>query len=153
MLARELLCRSKAELDRLYAEAAPGAVPASMPDGEACGTAVVCPGSLWAHLLAWLTRWFAWQGKVFDARTGNLVNRVSPLSVRAIDATVHGDTSWFDGKPCIVIDYSRSSWKVARPIRDEIRLVDPERRLYLGKVWWGKTRLVDFALTFPPKAA
>ena len=38
---------------------------------------------------------------------------------------------------------------LARKIRDEIRLVDRNNRLYLGKVWWGKTRLVDFALKFP----
>jgi len=30
-------------------------------------------------------------------------------------------------------------------IRDEIREVEPG--VYLGKVWWGKTRVLDFALT------
>src|SRR6185295_14649556 len=34
---------------------------------------------------------------------------------------------------------------VARKVRDEIREVSPG--LYLGKVYWGKKRLIDFALT------
>jgi hypothetical protein len=38
---------------------------------------------------------------------------------------------------------------LARKIRDEIRLIDPANKIYLGKVWWGETRLVDFALKFP----
>ena len=35
-----------------------------------------------------------------------------------------------------------STWR----IRDEIRLVSPN--LYLGKVYWNKARLIDFALEF-----
>jgi hypothetical protein len=46
-----------------------------------------------------------------------------------------------------VLDYSKTSI-FARKIRDEIRLIDPVNKIYLGKVWWGKTRLVDFALDF-----
>jgi hypothetical protein len=48
-----------------------------------------------------------------------------------------------DGKETIIIDYSTTSF-VAKKVRDEIREVEPG--VYLGKVWWGKTRLIDFAL-------
>ena len=43
----------------------------------------------------------------------------------------------------IVIDYSSTSL-LARKVRDEIREVEPG--VYLGLVWWGKRRLLDFAL-------
>ncbi len=29
--------------------------------------------------------------------------------------------------------------------------LDPASRLYLGVVFWGKARLIDFALQFPPQ--
>jgi hypothetical protein len=35
---------------------------------------------------------------------------------------------------------------IARWIRDEIRLIGPG--LYLGKAYWSKQRLIDFALQF-----
>ncbi len=51
-----------------------------------------------------------------------------------------------DGKECIVLDYSDTSL-LAHWIRDEIREIAP--RTYLGKVYWSKKRLIDFALEFP----
>ena len=50
-----------------------------------------------------------------------------------------------DGKECIILDYSQTS-TVAEWVRDEIRLIEPN--LYLGKVYWKKSRLIDFALEF-----
>ncbi len=35
---------------------------------------------------------------------------------------------------------------VAERVRDEIRLISPG--FYLGKVYWGKDRLIDFCLQF-----
>ena len=64
----------------------------------------------------------------------------------SIVAKVYRDASWMDGKETIVIDYSRTSF-FAKKIRDEIREVEPG--VYLGKVWWGKTRILDFALSRP----
>ena len=52
-----------------------------------------------------------------------------------------------DGEETIVIDYSKTSF-VARKIRDEIREIEPG--VYLGKVWWSRTRILDFALTSKP---
>ena len=92
---------------------------------------------------------FAWQGKVFDAQKGVLRNRILPIGLNAIIAKVYKGESWLDGKECIVLDYSETSL-LAHWIRDEIREVDP--RTYLGKVYWSKKRLIDFALQFPELA-
>jgi hypothetical protein len=66
-----------------------------------------------------------------------------------VRAEVSVGPSWLDDRPCVVLDYSRSS-VVAGWIRDEIREVAPG--LYLGLVWgvgrlFGGRRLVlRFAL-------
>ena len=44
-----------------------------------------------------------------------------------------------------MLDYAKTS-VVAHCIRDEIRLISPA--FYLGKVHWGKERLIDFCLKF-----
>ncbi len=88
---------------------------------------------------------FAWQGKVFDAKKGVLKNKILPFGLNAIIAKVYKGPSWLDGKECIVLDYSDTSI-IAQWIRDEIRQIEPG--LYLGKVYWDKTRLIDFALKF-----
>jgi hypothetical protein len=67
------------------------------------------------------------------------------LGLNAIIAKVYKGPSWLDGKECIVLDYSDTS-VVAQWIRDEIREIEPG--LYLGKVYWDKKRLIDFALKF-----
>ncbi len=144
LTADQLLRKRAAELDALFGKSPAGEVP----NGEGTGTAVVCPGTIWGQLLAWFARWFGWQGKVFNAERAELVNRISPFSFKAIKARVYHGKSWADGRDCIVLDYSKTSL-LARKIRDEIRLIDPAAHLYLGKVWWGQTYLVDFALQFP----
>ena len=88
---------------------------------------------------------FGWQGKVFDAKNGVLKNKITVLGVEAIVAEVSKGESWLDGKECVVLDYSDTSL-VARRIRDEIRLISPD--FYLGKVYLGKDRLIDFCLKF-----
>jgi hypothetical protein len=137
----KLLTMSQAELDALFSKSPPGEIP----DGEAQGTAIVAPGTTYSHNIAKFINHFAWQGKVFDAKKGVLKNRILPLGFNAIIARVYKGESWLDGKECIVLDYSDTSI-VAQWIRDEIRQLDP--RLYLGKVYWDKKRLIDFALTF-----
>ncbi len=72
-------------------------------------------------------------------------NKILPLALNAIIAKVYKGESWLDGKECIVLDYSDTSL-VAQWIRDEIREISPG--LYLGKVYWGGKRLIDFALEF-----
>lgn len=152
MQMTDLLQMSQAQLDDLFRRSQPGPIP----EGVSTGQAIVRPGTFWARLIARFVYGFAWKGKVFtkepDGQGATLQNRITAAGVQAIVARVYLTPSWLDGNPCIVLDYSKTSL-FARKIRDEIRLVDPERRLYLGKVWWGKTRLIDFALTFPPQAS
>jgi hypothetical protein len=137
----QLLKMSQAKLDELFTSSPPGEIP----DGEADGTAIVAAGSAFTPDIAAFISHFAWQGKIFDATKGVLKNRISVFGVHAIIAKVYKGPSWLDGKECIVLDYSDTSL-VARWIRDEIRQIGPGR--YLGKVYWDKKRLIDFALQF-----
>jgi len=141
---QEWLGMSREELDAVYRSVQPG----PLPQGDTRGTAIVT-GTALARLYARFARLFAWQGKVFSRlpgcdQAGVLVNKVTPFSLTFIVATVYQDASWLDGEPTIVIDYYNTSF-FASKIRDEIRQVQPG--VYLGKVWFGNTRILDFALT------
>jgi len=138
---QQLLSMSQVDLDALFTNSAPGEIP----DGEARGTAIVAPGTTFSSDIAAVINYFAWQGKVFDAKHGVLRNRILPFGLNAIIAKVYRGTSWLDGKDCIVLDYSETSF-VAHRVRDEIRPIGP--RMYLGKVYWGRKRLIDFVLEF-----
>jgi hypothetical protein len=92
---------------------------------------------------------FTWKGKVFEPEKGQLINRIGPIEHKLIVADVSKGKSWFDEKECIVIDYSKTSL-IAKWIRDEIREVSPG--IYLGLVYWGKKKLIHFALKFPASA-
>ena len=74
-----------------------------------------------------------------------LRNKILPFGINAIIARVYKEASWLDGKECIVLDYSDTSL-VAQWIRDEIREISSG--VYLGKVYWGRQRLIDFVLEF-----
>jgi hypothetical protein len=141
---RTWLSKSREELDEIYRNAQPGVIP----DGDTQGTAILA-GSAFSKTVAAFARMFAWQGKVFDLfssdrQSGILVNKITFLSLTFIIAKVYRDKSWMDGKDTIVIDYSKTSF-FAKAIRDEIREVEPG--VYLGKVWWGRKHVLDFALT------
>ncbi|GFE48638.1 hypothetical protein So717_03910 [Roseobacter cerasinus] len=140
---KEWLGLSREQLDQIYKQASAGTIPS----GDTRGTAILT-GSLLSKSFAAFVRLFAWQGKVFDLmpprhETGILINKITPLSLTFVIAKVYKQASWIDEKETIVIDYSRTSF-FAKKIRDEIREIEPG--LYLGKVWWGKTRILDFAL-------
>jgi hypothetical protein len=137
----QLLKMTQAQLDELFTKSAAGEIP----DGQADGTAIVAAGSSFTPEIATMINHFAWQGKIFDSKKGVLTNRISVFGLQAIIAKVYKGPSWLDGKECIVLDYSDTSY-VAHWIRDEIRLIEP--KLYLGKVYWDKKRLFDFALRF-----
>ena len=141
---RKWLTKDRAELDEIYKNSSAG----NIPSGDSRGTAIVA-GSFLARSYARFARLFAWQGKVFDLfppnqENGILVNKITPFSLTFVVAKVYKDASWMDAKETIVIDYSKTSF-FAKKIRDEIREVEPG--VYLGKVWWGKKRILDFALT------
>jgi hypothetical protein len=114
--------------------------------GRTRGTALIFPGSVFDGFAQALVRALVWKGKVFNPGTQDLENLVSPFAVPAVRARVYEDDSWFSRGRAIVLDYSRTSL-VARAIRDEIRLVAPG--LYLGQVFWGRTRLILFMLEVP----
>jgi hypothetical protein len=136
-----LLDMTQEQLDDLFKASPAG----DIPNGEAEGTAIIAPGTRISAAKAKAINLFAWQGKVFDAEKGLLKNRILVFGFDAIVARVYKGPSWLDGKECIVLDYSDTSI-VAQWIRDEIRQIGPG--LYLGKVYWGKERLIDFALQF-----
>jgi len=136
-----LVRRTRRELGELFRS---GTVPA-VPDGRGRGWVLLGTGgrlSRWVAVLAYV---FAWRGKVVDAKAGRLKNIVTPFAVRAVEAEVYQAPSWYDGQPCIVLDYSRTSF-VARKVRDEIREVAPG--VFLGLVFWGRRHILDFALDF-----
>ena len=138
----EMLKMSQAQLDDLFTQSPVGEIPS----GGAKGTAIVAPGTTYTQDIANFINHFAWQGKVFDPAKGVLRNKISPFGLNAIIAKVYKGSSWMDKKECIVLDYSETSL-IAHWIRDEIREVAPNT--YLGKVYLGKKRLIDFALEFP----
>lgn len=139
--AAKLMTMTQGQLDDLFKESPAGEIP----DGPAEGTAIIAPGTAYSPAIATVISHFGWQGKVFDAKKGLLKNKILMFGLEAIVARVYKDASWLDGKECIVLDYSDTSI-VAQYIRDEIRQIGP--KFYLGKVYWGKTRLIDFCLKF-----
>jgi hypothetical protein len=139
--AKQLMALSQVQLDDLFRANAAGAIP----NGPANGTAIIAPGTRFSVIIAEVINHFGWQGKVFDAPSGFLKNRITAFGVEAIIAKVYKGPSWLDGNECIVLDYSQTSIVTER-VRDEIRLISPG--FYLGKVYWGKDRLIDFCLQF-----
>lgn len=130
------------EVDQTFRQGEVG----QLPDGEARGTAIFKPGWALQPKIEPIVYHGFWQGKLFDGRHRTLKNVILPFGVPAISADVYCEASWFDKQACIVLDYSKRS-VLAKYIRDEIRRVAPG--LYLGLVYWGKSRLMYFTLQFP----
>nr|WP_315426589.1 hypothetical protein [uncultured Albidiferax sp.] len=137
----QLLAMTQVQLDDLFRSSPAGEIP----NGSAHGTAIIAPGTKYTESIAHIINLFGWQGKTFDAQKGVLKNKVLVFGFEAVVAKVYKDKSWLDGEECIVLDYSDTS-VLAHYIRDEIRLIGPG--FYLGKVYWGKERLIDFCLQF-----
>jgi len=138
----DLLDLTDDELDELFRKGEVGEIP----DGDADGKVLV--GSKYESVsdtAAWVAETVAWKGKVFDREKGELRNKISPFSIKSVRAKVYKDTSWFDEKEAIVLDYSKTS-VIAQRVRDEIREVAPG--LYLGLVFWGKDKILHFSLRF-----
>jgi hypothetical protein len=146
LTARELPSLSGSELDALFANAPAG----DIPTGKGRGQALMAAGTFASRPLVALVRLLAWQGKEFDGPTHSLRNLISPFGVRAISADVYVDASRLDGRPCIVLDYSKTS-RLAKWIRDEIREIEPG--LYVGLVYVRSRRApIRFSLEFAPTA-
>src|ERR1700730_11415618 len=138
----QFLAMPDENVDQLFRNSPVGDIPA----GEGEGTAIIEPGSDVSDDIAKFVHLFNWKGKVFDPAKGELRNKILPPGYKAIVAKVYKDKSWLDQKECIVLDYSKTSL-VAKWIRDEIREVAPG--IFLGVVYWGKKKLIHFALKFP----
>jgi len=140
----QLLEKTDAELDAMFASAPPGPIP----NGPAEGTAIVAPGTKYSAAIARIINLFGWQGKTFNRESNEfatLRNRITILGIDAIVAEVYFGPSLVDNKPCIVLDYSKTS-TVAERVRDEIRLIDTNT--YLGRVYWDNQPTIHFALQF-----
>jgi hypothetical protein len=129
------------QLGELFRSASAGPIP----NGHGKGTVLLGTGGLLARLAAVVSYTLLWRGKVVSARKGRLKNLISALSIPAIAAAVYEQNSWLDGKPCIVLDYSKTSI-VAHLVRDEIREIAPG--VYLGLVFLGRRHVLDFTLDF-----
>ena len=99
---KELFNMSREQLDELFKNSPAGEIP----NGETDGTALIAPGTVCTKEIAECLRFFAWQGKVFDAEKGSLKNRVTAFGLKAVEATVYKGPSFLDNKECIIIDYS-----------------------------------------------
>src|SRR5438067_2044871 len=128
LTADALLERPAVELDALFQSSPAGAIPR----GRGKGTVIALPGTPLALPLDRILGRLFWHGKVFHPSTQDLQNVILPFGLRAIRAQVYAGDSWLDDRPCVVLDYSKTS-TVAGWIRDEIREVAPG--LYLGVVW------------------
>jgi hypothetical protein len=137
----DLTSMSQAQLDDLFRSSPRGEIP----DGDAQGTAIVAPGTDLELPILFLTRWLAWQGKVVYRPQGYLFNKVGPLGFHLVKANVYVAPSWFDGKPAIILDYSKTSI-LAHMVRDEIREVSPGT--FLGIVFYGPQKTINFVLQF-----
>ena len=135
----DLSQRSRDQLDALFQSGQPTPIPA----GRTRGTALLAPGSAMDAVLQAIVRALVWKGKVFRPETKDLKNLLSPAGIQGIRARVYEDKSWFDQRPAIIIDYSKTSI-VARMVRDEIRLVAPG--VYLGQIFLWKKRVGHFVL-------
>lgn len=130
------------ELATLFRSSLAGEIPV----GKMHGTVLVAPGTAIAGPAKKFAQLLVWQGKVFDPVKADLRNLILPFGIKAVRAKVYKDASWFDEQETIVLDYSKTSF-VAKKIRDEIREVSPG--VYLGLVFWGRTRILHFALARP----
>jgi hypothetical protein len=137
----DMMRASGAELDRWFGQLPPG----DPPRGFGTGTAIVGSGVA-RRIGALFARLFLWRGKVFTPDGTALLNVISPFGIRAIRAAVRPATSALDDRPCVLLDYSTTSF-VAQWVRDEIRECAPGR--YLGMVYVrGRKIPVRFALDF-----
>jgi hypothetical protein len=133
-----LVRMSPEQLAEVYA----GGETAAIPHGRARGVAVLFPRTGLAPALA-KVGWFVWQGKIFNATTGTLVNQV--IGLHLIPAKLYHGPSWFDDGDAVIIDYKDTSLSFSR-IRDEIRLIAPD--FWLGRSYYRRGEKGSYVLSF-----
>jgi hypothetical protein len=143
LTVRQLLHMSRCELEALYRQGRPVAVPGGFARGTAlqyAGTGLAVPAARATHLL--------WQGKFFNAADCTLVNKMG--GVKMIRARVYYGESWLDGRPSVIMDYSETS-RVWADVRDELREVTPG--LYLGAMFRRRCPEPRFVMFFALETA
>ncbi|WP_052845023.1 hypothetical protein [Streptomyces sp. NRRL S-31] len=138
----ELLSTDGKQIEDLFRKSPAGEIPQGPMEGRAILPAA---GPVGARLLAGLVRLCLWRGKVFSPE-GYLSNRLTPLDILSVVATVGPGPSRLDDRECIVIDYSHTSTLCAG-VRDELRQVEPH--LYLGLIWLSGRKIGWFTLRDP----
>ena len=147
MTAQELqnldfVAMSQAEIDEIYKKSPVGEIP----DGDSKGIAIIAAGSIVTRAIAFITRYFIWQGKVFHRDEDFFLNKLTMFGIRAVKGEIYRGESWFcEGEEAIILDYSKTTLLLRR-VREEIREVSPG--FYLAQVYWGKKRLSNFTLEF-----
>jgi hypothetical protein len=131
-----------AQLEALFASGK--GFPLASLHGDPAGRALAVPG-MDKGILGFIVRavhgswWQPWEGKSFgSARAPNEhagMNRIRWLGLfrqARFEFKTYETSSVVDGEPCVAIDYDvPTNAKLARPIYDELRLIDDQ--LYLGR--------------------
>ncbi len=148
--------------DELYVMFRDGKGDGAIPLGQGTGYPILMADSPTLNSLANKI----WGGKVFKkevsqsgAEVVTLKNFIGPLTVirakvitgRMSDARTTLANSLVDDKPSIVLDYGDSELGTVTPfdkIVDEIRLVNPQTKLYLGRAFMAEAFVCYFALQF-----
>src|SRR3954466_14063689 len=105
---KRLSRRPQVELDELFTKSPAGEVP----NGRFDGIFLVAPGTVLTARAAVLIDFLLWQGKVFDAPRARVNNLILPFGFEAVQAKVYKAESRFDGRECIILDYSATSFFV-----------------------------------------
>lgn len=111
-------------LEQLFTNAAPGPIP----NGSARGKILRLTCTRLPRIKAGAAG-AVWKGKVFE-EDGSFTNQW--LGFKALDSQAIYGPSWFDDKPCIIMEYP-SDTPVFGNVRDEIREVAPG--LYVGRFY------------------
>lgn len=139
--ARNLVKMSQAELDELFTRGSVGEIP----KGDSKGVAIIAAGTLLARVIAPITTLLFWQGKVFYPDQSFYMNRATPFRVEIFKGEIYKGESRFDGKECIILDYSNTSF-LLKKVKEEMRQISPG--FYLAFVYWSGRRLSNFTLEF-----
>jgi len=104
-------------------------VATPLPVGRVKGVALPCPDARFGELIS-RSAGVVWQGKIATEGSNLLLNRF--FGVRSVPGRMFWGTSRVDGLPCLLVDYSQTSWVYAN-VRDELRMIAPG--VYLGPMF------------------
>jgi hypothetical protein len=115
---------SECQLDQLFTQADSGPIPV----GHARGRVLVMANTKLPRMKRCMIN-AVWKGKAFGD-DGYFINQW--VCFQALDSKAGHGVSWYDGKPCIVMEYAPGTPVFANS-RDELRQIGPN--LYLGRLY------------------